>query len=337
MKSFFVNTVLFLLLTGSCYAQNLVTAKVRNIYSNVVFSYQKISGIGFQKGVTRRDPSDVIKVGKTWYIFYTKVYGRTAGYWGTIWYATSKDNGYHWKERGEVLGPGKKGTFDSQAVFTPNILYANRKFYLYYTGVRPTPGNRQGKFENNSSTDITAIGVAVADSLKGPFKRICKDPILKVSLQPGKFDSYRVDDSALLYRNGLYWLYYKGRSRKYGSHGAFHTEMGVAFSKNPIGPFIKYGKPLLKGSHEVLIWQQGTGVGALASLSHTLAYAPDGIHFRMLDIPIKNLPQAPGLYRRDLTNNMIYGQGFGISTNWGISQVSMGNEVHLVRFEVKIK
>ena len=91
----------------------------------------------------------------------------------------------------------KQGRFDSQATFTPNILYANGKYYLYYTGVKPTPENEKGEFENNSTTDITAIGVAVSDSPDGPFARVTEEPILKVSVESEKFDSYRVDDASL--------------------------------------------------------------------------------------------------------------------------------------------
>jgi len=43
------------------------------------------------------------------------------------------------------------------------------------TGVRPTPG-KAGVFENNSTSDPTAIGVAVADLPDGPFKRVANNP-----------------------------------------------------------------------------------------------------------------------------------------------------------------
>ncbi|MDR9417296.1 MAG: family 43 glycosylhydrolase, partial [Gracilimonas sp.] len=215
------NTFLLLLLlciTSYSAAQNLDSQAVRETYKNIEFSYQEVSGIGFEEGVTRRDPSDVIKVGQTYYVYYTKIPDAEpkywgAGYWGaTVWCAKSEDEGYSWTEVGEMLDVGKKDNWDSQAVFTPNIFYSNGKYYLFYTGVKPTPGNEDGEFENNSVTDITAIGVSVSDSPTGPFKRVSEDPILKVSVEPEKFDSYRVDDAALLYRNGLYWLYYKGRS-----------------------------------------------------------------------------------------------------------------------------
>ena len=216
-------------LISNLFAQQNIDV-VKGIYSNIEFKYDEVEGIGHEKGCTRRDPSDVIKIGDTWYVDYTKVYGRSPGYWGTIWYATSTDEGYSWKEQGELLGTGQKDTFDSQATFTPNILESGGKYYLYYTGVKPTPGNEKGEFENNSLNDITAIGVAIADSPGGPFVRHSEEPILKVSVEPGKFDSFRVDDAVLLYRNGLYWLYYKGRSRVHKANGPAHTEMGVAFS-----------------------------------------------------------------------------------------------------------
>ena len=203
--------------------------------AGATFQYDEISGIGHEEGCTRRDPSDIIKVGDTWYVYYTKVYGRAPGYWGTLWYATSTDEGYSWTEKGEVLGVGNAGAFDAQATFTPNILFAEGKYWLYYTGVKPTPGNEQGEFENNSTTDITAIGLAVSDAPDGPFVRTSEEPILKVSVEPEKFDSYRIDDASLLYRNGLYWLYYKGRSRVHGKGGPAHTQMGVAFATHPEG------------------------------------------------------------------------------------------------------
>jgi len=92
----------------------------------------------------RRDNSDIIKVGDKYYVWYTRMDSPvTPGYWGTIWYATSEDEGYTWTEKGMALGTGDEGTFDGHAVFTPNILAYKGKFYLYYTGVKtPLPETR---------------------------------------------------------------------------------------------------------------------------------------------------------------------------------------------------
>ena len=309
------------------------TQNVKKHFQQIQFKYDEIQGIGHEKGCTRRDPSDVIKVEDTYYVYYTKVFGRASGYWGTLWYATSKDEGYTWKEQGEILGLGKKGQFDAQATFTPNILFANGQYYLYYTGVKPTPENENGAFENNSTTDITAIGVAASDSPDGPFVRVAEEPILKVSVESEKFDSYRVDDASLLYRNGLCWLYYKGRSRSHGQGGPAHTQMGVAFSKYPEGPFTKFDTPLLADSHEVMIWPHGTGVAALASKSSTIEFAADGIHFLhdRLHAKVEKRPNAPGAYRPDLTPPVNNGKGL----NWGISMIHNGPEAYLIRYEVK--
>jgi len=50
-------------------------------FSGKSFSYQELaglnqggsSGIGQQEGITRRDPSDVIKVDNRWFVWYSKV------------------------------------------------------------------------------------------------------------------------------------------------------------------------------------------------------------------------------------------------------------------------
>jgi hypothetical protein len=211
-------------------------------------------------------------------------------------------------------------------------MYAEGRYWLYYTGVKPTPGNQEGEFENNSSTDITALGLAVSYSPDGPFVRIQENPILKVSPEPEKFDSYRIDDASLLYRNGLYWLYYKGRSRIHGQGGPLHTQMGVAYSNGPQGPFTKLGRAILPGSHEVLVWPQGTGVAALASLSSTFEYAADGVDFtsRPLAAKVGNRPNAPGAYRPDLTQPVVHGMGL----TWGISMIHNGDEAYLIRYEL---
>lgn len=299
------------------------------------FVYDDIEGIGYEKGCTRRDPSDIILVDNTFYIYYTKVYGKSPGYWGTIWCASSQDQGFTWKEEGEVLGIGDEDAFDSQATFTPNIIKAHGKYYLFYTGVKPTPGRSDGVFENNSTTDITAIGLAVSNSPTGPFKRINNNPVLEVSDHTNHFDSYRIDDASLIYREGKYWLYYKGRSRLHGKTGPSQTKMGLAFSDNIEGPYEKHGKHILAHSHEVLIWPYDKGIMTLASISSTLEYAENGIDFttKPLSLKINDRPNAPGAFRPELTQLPLDGTGI----QWGISMIHNRNESYLIRFEIKIK
>jgi len=298
------------------------------------FHYTEITGIGFEPGITRRDPSDVIRVGDTCYVFYTKVYGKSPGYWGTIWYATSADMGYHWVEQGQALDIGDPGSFDSFGVFTPNIFCFENTYYLYYTGVQPTPGRRDGQFENNSINDYTALGVAISDVPSGPFIRATGAPLLTTTLDSLAFDSYRVDDAAVLFRNDTIWLYYKGRSRAHGTQGPGKTRMGVAWSHQPEGPFQKYGTDILSESHEVLIWPEGQGVAALASLSSTIEFAPNGHDFMSpkLSLPVENRPHAPGLFRPDLTDPADRNNSF----EWGLSMVHNGADCYLIRFDCQV-
>jgi hypothetical protein len=320
-----------------------------------VASIGRQAGIGRQPGITRRDPSDIIKVGDTYFVYYTHVDQnalppalrplRASGYVGTLWYATSTDEGLHWVERSQALGTGTPGSFDSFAVFTPNILKFDNRFWLYYTGVQATPG--RDIFENNSVNDFTAIGVAVADSPHGPFLRVSDQPVLTVaprSTDPAvtsPFDSYRIDDAALLVRDfdkdgdPDVWLYYKGRNIDHGRSGPAKTQMGLAVAKTPVGPYarVNHGQPILANSHEVMIWPHHSGVAAYASASRTFEFAPDGIDFASspLHMETPSRPIAPGCFRMDLCEP----GGVRPGITWGISMKDPGGpSPYLVRFEV---
>jgi hypothetical protein len=113
------------LLTLLIWANSIVPQDTAKYFNNSEFTFSEISGIGFEEGVTRREPSDVIKVGQTYYVYYTKIPDaqpkyRGAGYWGaSVWCAKSEDEGFTWKELGQMLDVGESGQWDSQAVFYP--------------------------------------------------------------------------------------------------------------------------------------------------------------------------------------------------------------------------
>ncbi|CAM4222318.1 family 43 glycosylhydrolase [Zobellia nedashkovskayae] len=305
---------------------------VKTEIDSIKFSYQEITGIGKDSLYNRRDNSDIIKVGDTYYVWYTRMVSpETAGYWGTIWYATSEDEGYTWKEQGMALGVGEEGAFDNHSVFTPNILAYEGKYYLYYTGVKPTPDNAKNEFENNSTTDITAIGLAVSDSPDGPFIRVENNPVLEISNVASDFDSYRIDDASMLVKDDKVWLFYKGRSIIHGKSGPSKTQMSVAYADSPEGPFEKHDGPLLDKSHEVLIWAKGGGVASLASINKTINFAVDGVSFSVIQDSLVNIPRAPGLYRPHLEN----GNPKTEIPGWGISLKGGKGLAYFARFESK--
>ena len=177
------------------------------------------------------------------------------------------------------------------------------------------------------------MGLAVADSPHGPWKRVSEEPIFSYNPDGKSFDSYRVDDASLVVREGRIWLYYKGRNMQDGQGGPGQTKMGVAFANRPEGPYIKFeGNPILDNSHEVLIWSHREGIGTYASKSRTLEYAADGLDFSSNPVGIETLPKpiAPGAFRQELTEPGKYGEGL----QWGISMKDPGGPYpFLVRWE----
>ncbi|MEI6915088.1 MAG: family 43 glycosylhydrolase, partial [Armatimonadota bacterium] len=257
----------------------------------------------------RRDPSDIIRANNLYYVWYSKG-NVVAGYEATVWYATSPD-GHEWTEKGEAVARGLVGAWDEQSVFTPSILVAEGRFWLFYTGV-PKPfvgglGNQVTK---------TAIGMAVSDSPNGPWKKLAANPVLRTSEDTDLFDSMRVDDACLLIRDGRYWLYYKGRQwdRPYTE-----TKMGVAIADKPGGPYVKHvGNPVVRGGHEVLVWPYGIGVVSLTSIGpegirRTLQHALDGLTFTKI-ADLDGVPFAPGAYRPEAFTD----SGKGEMIEWGV-------------------
>lgn len=275
------------------------------------FKFTDLPGLEASATVMRRDPSDIIKVGETYYVWYTKG-PLFHGYDATIWYATSSD-GHTWREHGESVGRGGSGAWDEQSVFTPSILVAEGKYWLFFTAV-PKPFTNEGNRVTKS-----AIGLAVADSPDGPWRKL-PDPILRCTEDPARFDSMRVDDACLIKRDGAYWMYYKGRA---WDDTPAHTMMGVAIAKNPAGPYVRHpGNPVVRGGHEVLVWPRGRGVMAMINngpegIRRTLQFAADGVSFKAV-AGLLDVPGAPGAYRPEAFTD----SGKGAMIPWGISIIT---------------
>lgn len=270
-------------------------------------TYSAAEGIGVEKGLMRRDPSDIIKVDDLYYVWYSK--GTiSSGYDATVWYATSFD-GHSWSEKGMALAKGEAGGWDSASVFTPNILVAEGRYWLFYTGTSK-------EFGNGFNPD-SKIGIAVSDSPAGPWERLTTNPALTNSDHHDDFDSHLVDDACLIVRDRKYWCYYKGR--QLGKSPA-HTKLGVAIADRPQGPYVKHeGNPVIPGNHEVLVWPQGKGVAAMIGttgpqeITRSVQYAADGLHFSKSHHVI-DVPHAAGAYRPEAFTD----SGLGKQIEWGM-------------------
>ena len=314
-----------IVLSFSCILNHHAKAQdASDAFPKVQISHSMVNGIGEEPGVMRRDPSDVIKVDDQYFVWYSK--GKVApGYDATVWYATSKD-GRKWTEQGMALAKGTPGNWDAASVFTPNILVADGRYWLFFSGTSKKLGKG---FQPD-----TKIGIAVSDSPNGPWKRLDSNPILSNSKNPDDFDSHLVDDACLIMRDGKCWLHYKGRQQ---GKSPRETRMGLAIAAQPQGPYVKHqSNPVIEGNHEVLVWPQGTGVSAMIGttgpkhLTNSIQYAEDGIQFSRTH-DVKRGPWAGGAYRPEAFTQSNNGDVPRWGVEIGTSKTEKGRSLPFIR------
>ncbi len=285
----------------------------------VEFDIEPLGGdFAYQEGIIRRDPSAVIEVEGTYHCWYTRGEGETVGFgsdnpddkvfpWDKteVWHASSSD-GYTWREHGPAIQPGPTGSYDDRAVFTPEILAYEDKFYLVYQTVKAPYLNRTKEH----------IAIAWAECPDGPWHK-SDAPILSPSeggewdgdednrfmvKQRGEFDSHKVHDPCLLPYQGKFYLYYKGEimgeSMNFGGREIKH---GVAIADSILGPYQKSPyNPISNSGHEVVVWEYKGGIASLLTTDgpekNTCQWAGDGINFEIMS-HIKSGPEAIGLFR----------------------------------------
>jgi predicted GH43/DUF377 family glycosyl hydrolase len=291
----------------------------------VSFRYQ--TALAYEPGVTRRDPSPVIEVEGRYHVWYSKATVDPSGYFATVWHATSPD-GFVWTEQEEAIATGPNDAWDGNGVFTPTILVADGKYWLFYTAV-PKP------FDNDNggpNCTPTGIGAAVADNPNGPWRKLAKNPLLRPSTDPEAFDSLRLDDACFVVREGMYWLYYKGRQQQRSPQ---ETKMGLAIAASPGGPYEKHpDNPLVNGGHEVCCWPHAGGVAglfcAVGPEGRSLRWSPDGLAFRKICDCAP--PGAPGPFREDH-----FRDGAQPGIRWGLCHdTRSADRPFLLRFETDL-
>jgi hypothetical protein len=305
--------------------------------------------LDYEEGVIRRDPSAVLKIDDTYYVWYTKGEGSTDGFgsgnpdkkvfpWDLtdVWYATSKDS-WHWTEQSSAVERGSAGSYDDRAVFTPEIFAHDDKYYLVYQTVKAPYVVRVKN----------TIGMAVSSSPDGPWEKL-PAPILHPAdngewlgeeddrfkvVSKGDFDSHKVHDPCLMFYQDKFYLYYKGEQMGEGmTFGGRDVKWGVAIADSHEGPYIKsLFNPVTNSGHEVCVWEYNGGIVALLTTDgpekNTIQYAPDGVNFEIVAI-VKGVPEALGLYRSSDTDESPLA---GI--RWGLCHSIEGSWHYIRRFE----
>ncbi len=309
------------------------------------FRYSRVTGIGkddSELSVSRRDPSKVLKIGDTYYVWYTR---RRTKYmpvgrlnidqandeipvvdWdlADICYATTKD-GFDWVEQGVAVARAPKGNYGDRSLSTPDVLVFDGRYYLYYQTF--TTMWRQN--------DCVNVSIAWSDSPDGPWTRLDR-PVVAQGAE-GEWDSCAIHDPYPLVYKGKIWVYYKG-SPADKSPGNLLRANGVAIADHPEGPYVKSDlNPVTNSGHETMLWPYEDGIATLliqdGPEKDTVQFAADGLNFEP-KAHVQLSPHAPGPFCPDAFAD----NGDGLGITWGLSHIipQTGNKntgLYLVRFD----
>jgi len=255
------------------------------------------------------DPSDIIFHDGLFYVWYSRNVGDHT--YITTYYATSPD-GVNWTLRGEALSPGCEGAWDESGNLAPYVAVADGRYYLFYTGFC------------HGDLSTRHLGCAVADTPDGPWQRFAGNPVLRHSDDPGAWDSDMVGDSNVIYRNGKWWLYFKGKQR---TEGASQTHIGVATAHAITGLYEKYEENPLFDGHAFSAWVHRDGVAAVrGQYWPEILWSEDGVNF--VDTGGRMQNQSTGFYCPENFGDGVNWRG----VDWGFDVAITGGVRHLRRF-----
>lgn len=138
-----------------------------------------------------------------------------------------------------VLAPRGDDWFDATTCHNPHIQFIDGRWCLFYMGNR------------NKKTDTKRIGLAVADSPDGPWRRP-DAPLLEAGPEGAWDDHCTTNPAFIKHLNGQYWLYYKSwntaeyaaasgpirGNRKYGL--AIADRLEGPYRRHPANPVIDF-------------------------------------------------------------------------------------------------
>ncbi|MEA3226279.1 MAG: glycoside hydrolase family protein, partial [Planctomycetota bacterium] len=151
---------------------------------------------------------------------------------------------------------GKRGAefWDGVSVYNPQVLHANGKYYLYYTG---NNGDNRLRKDAKGNLITQRIGVAVADHPAGPWKRM-DTPLIDLS-EEGVDSNFSCNPAVTQTPDGTFLMVYKCG---YGTGRMGPVVHTTAVAKTPLGPFVKTNRKVFakEGSRfpaeDPFIWHQ---------------------------------------------------------------------------------
>lgn len=168
-----------------------------------------------------------------------------------IAHATSNSSNGPWEYKETVLKGRGKGYWDAITAHNPKIKYFDGKYYLYYiaTNLGDLSYTEQDLFDTHGKSlsqspnrktlrENQRTGVAVSNSISGPWKRLDK-PIIEPS---GPITTLTVNPAIDKGEDGKYYLIVKGDKP---NEERFIRNQAIAISNSPIGPFVMQTKPVI--------------------------------------------------------------------------------------------
>jgi hypothetical protein len=238
-----------------------------------------------------------------------------------------------YQDLGVVLKGRGGDAWDSWAIHNPTIQKVGDRYALFYMGSDGSSLDiEQSDLPNLSDeayekyyTDLVytkRIGLAIADSLDGPWERVGDKPILDVG-KAGEWDDAVVSNPSLLQNpNGEYWLYYKGWDWDTGRRFNGNRKYGLAIANNITGPYLKYSEnPIVDFSNigdrvqceDAYTWYETGGEFPFKMILRDMGFynheyglfieSRDGLEWQNPQIAYKNAPcyfdeTLPGLERQ---------------------------------------
>jgi len=165
----------------------------------------------------------------TWKMWYTG----SNGLKNRIGYADSVD-GINWNKDGsEVLDIGDSGKWDGNGVASPTVLKMGSTYHMWYIG---------------TDWDETKMGYATSNDGTHWTKENNGNAVFSAG-DPGAFDGYEIRGPAVLFRNGVYKLYYTGSSGSTTSVGLATSGNGLDWERQ------NNGNAVLTGTNGKFDWK----------------------------------------------------------------------------------
>lgn len=204
-----------------------------------------------EEGYHLWDPSVVRGDDGLYYLYYSR-WKSSLGFdaWCThaeIAWATAPAPEGPYTFRGLALPARGAAFWDGHSVFNTNVVRVGARYYLYYTGNHGDENWQPDSAPDAASEDWwlqrnrQRIGVAAADSMKGPWQRF-EHPLLDVGPDTG---STIINVPVMVTKpDGGFRLYYKTLAEGSGRHGGGVFHYG-ADSASPLGPFVRHPRPMV--------------------------------------------------------------------------------------------